>query len=112
MCPNCGQESEGQFPEGVTNPVQYGSGIKSLAVYFKCEQLIPYRRSQQILSDLFELTISQGSLETFITTAADQVEPVIEKIKGELKTAEVVHYDESGFYIGECKISGGNEEVG
>ena len=99
-CTGCGQTNEGQFPEDVTHPVQYGPKVKALAVYLKGEQLIPYGRSQQFLADLFGLSITQGSLENFIKTAAEQVEPVNEKIKAGLREAEVVHYDESGFYIG------------
>jgi len=100
VCPNCGQSSEGQFPDKLTQPVQYGAGVKSLAVYLKNEQLIPYGRSQQLLTDLFGCSISQGSLENFMTTAATKVEAVIEKIKAGLVASTGVHYDESGFYIG------------
>lgn len=100
QCPNCGQTSEGQFPLGVSNPVQYGPGVKSLAVYLKSEQLLPYGRSQQLLADLFGLSIRQGSLENFISAAASKVEPVNDQIKAGLLAAEVVHCDESGLYIG------------
>lgn len=100
ICPNCGQASEGQFPEAVSHPVQYGPGIKSLAVYLKSEQLIPYGRSQQLLADLFGVSITQASLENFISAAAGKVEPVNRQVKAGLIAAEVVHYDESGFYIG------------
>ena len=99
-CPSCGQVNEGQFPEEVTNPVQYGAGIKTLAVYLKGQQLIPYGRSQQLLADLFGVSISQGSLENFMQAAAHKVEPVIGQIKAGLIEAKVAHYDESGFYIG------------
>jgi transposase len=99
-CRECGQVSESQFPAGVTQLVQYGSGVKSLAVYLKSQQLLPYGRTQQILADLFGLSIVQGTLENFMNAAAAKVAPVNEKIKAGLVAAEVVHYDESGFYIG------------
>jgi transposase len=99
-CRKCGQVSAGQFPAGVTQLVQYGSGVKSLAVYLKSQQLLPYGRTQQILADLFGLSVVQGTLENFMNAAAAKVAPVNEKIKAGLVAAEVVHYDESGFYIG------------
>jgi len=99
-CRECGQVSAGQFPAGVTQLVQYGSGVKSLAVYLKSQQLLPYGRTQQILADLFGLSVVQGTLENFMNAAATKVVPVNEKIKAGLVAAEVVHYDESGFYIG------------
>jgi len=100
QCEGCGQVSVGQFPKDVTQLVQYGAGIKSLAVYLKGQQLLPYGRSQQLLTDLFGLSVAQGSLENFMNAAAVKVTPVNEKIKIGLIAAKVVHYDESGFYIG------------
>jgi len=100
VCQECGQASEGHFPEEVSHQVQYGPGVKALAVYLKAEQLIPYGRSQQMLADLFGLPVVQGSLENFMDLAASQVEPVTDKIKVSLVEAKVAHYDESGFYIG------------
>lgn len=99
-CSQCGLVSEGEFPAEVTHPVQYGAGVKSLAVYLKTEHFIPYDRSQQFLADLFGLSVSEGSLENFMNAAASQVEPIADQIKAGLMSAEVIHCDESGFYIG------------
>ncbi|MCB9078392.1 MAG: IS66 family transposase [Anaerolineaceae bacterium] len=100
LCQECGQVSVGQFPEGVTQLVQYGPGIKALAVYLKGHQLLPYGRTQQFLADLFGLSVTQASLENFMKAAAVKVAPVNEKIKSGVTAAKVAHYDESGFYIG------------
>jgi len=100
LCRECGQASDGQFPEGVTQLVQYGPGVKSLAVYLKSQQLLPYGRTQQFLADLLGLSVVQGSLENFMSTAATKVAPINETIKAGLVEAKVAHYDESGFYIG------------
>lgn len=100
VCRKCGQGSDGQFPERVTQLVQYGPKVKALAVYLKGQQLISYGRSQQLLADLFGLSVTQGSLENFISTAAAKVAPINYKIKAGLIAAKVVHYDESGFYVG------------
>jgi transposase len=100
VCRACGQVSEGQFPEAVTQLVQYGPRVKSLAVYLKSQQLLPYGRTQQFLADLFGLSVVQGSLENFMEAAATKVAPINTKVKAGLVAAKVVHYDESGFYIG------------
>lgn len=96
--PSCAKRS-GEFPAGVTNPVQYGSQVKRLAVYLRTEQLIPYERERQMLADVFELPVSPGSLQNFVETAAVTVEPATEAIKEAVIEAEVGHADETGFYI-------------
>ena len=99
QCPCCGEATTGEFPADVTNPVQYGSQVKRLAVYLRNEQFIPYERERQMLADLYELPISSGSLQNFLDTAAAKVKPVTAAIKGAIIEAEVGHADETGFYI-------------
>jgi transposase len=98
-CAGCGQKTSGEFPTDVTNPVQYGTQVKRLAVYLKNEQFIPYERGRQLLTDLFELPISTGTLQNFLEKATKQVEPATEAIKEALIKATVAHADETGFYI-------------
>ena len=99
VCPCCGEATTGEFPADVTNPVQYGSQVKRLAVYLRNEQFIPYERERQMLADLFELPISTGTLQNFLNIAAEKVEPATEAIKEALIKADVGHADETGFYI-------------
>lgn len=99
VCPCCGKTTTGEFPVDVTNPVQYGSQVKRLAVYLRHEQFIPYERERQLLADLFELPISTGSLQNFVTTAATNVQPATTAIKEAILAAEVAHADETGFYV-------------
>jgi transposase len=99
LCPSCGEATTGEFPAGVTNPVQYGSQVKRLAVYLHTEQLIPYERERQMLADVFELPVSPGSLQNFVEVAAVKVEPATEAIKEAVIEAEVGHADETGFHI-------------
>jgi len=99
LCPCCGEATTADFPTDVTNPVQYGSQVKRLAVYLRSEQFIPYERSRQMLADLFALPISTGSLQNFVKTATEQVKPVTAAIKAAITKSEVAHADETGFYI-------------
>ncbi|MEZ4647146.1 MAG: IS66 family transposase [Chloroflexota bacterium] len=99
VCPCCGDATTAAFPAGVTNPVQYGTQVKRLAVYLRNEQFIPYDRSRQLLADLFALSISTGSLQNFIKTATMRVKPVTKAIKAAVTAVDVGHADETGFYI-------------
>lgn len=99
QCEGCGQMTSAHFPENVTNPVQYGGGVKQLAVYLKSEQFIPYERLRQLLTDLFALPVTVGSLQNFVTQGAKAAEPVVEQSKQALIESDVAHADETGFYI-------------
>lgn len=98
-CPCCGKETRAKFPSSVTNPVQYGSQVKRLAIYLRTEQFIPYERSRQMLADLFELPISTGSLQNFVQIGYEQVKPATAAIKAAVTSAAVAHADETGFYV-------------
>src|ERR1700694_3900808 len=60
-CPKCQSETRGQFPENVTNWVQYGPGFRALSVYLLNYQLLPYARTAEILNELFSDNVSTGS---------------------------------------------------
>ena len=99
FCHECGSETIANFPAEVTNPVQYGRGIKQLALYLKHEQLIPYGRSKQFFADLFNLDLSPGTLQNFTRKGAKAAEPIQAKVKKALIEADVIHVDESGCYV-------------
>lgn len=99
LCSCCGAASSGDFPRAVTNAVQYGPGIQQLAIYLKIQQFVPFERSRQFFADLFDLSLSPGTLQNFIKKAAQRLQPVSEQIKNALAGSAVVHFDESGFYI-------------
>jgi transposase len=100
VCHCCGRETSGSFPEGVTQPVQYGPQLKGLSVYLKHVQLIPYERTRTLLCDLLGVQLSPGTLENFVAGAARRLQPVMKRVKEALVNSHVVHFDESGFYIG------------
>lgn len=99
-CDACGKITSGQFPEGVTQPVQYGPGVKQLSVYLRSEQFIPYQRCQQMLNDCFGLSISTGSLQNFFRLAHERVKPITEQIEAAVTQSKLAFADETGFYIG------------
>jgi len=99
-CPHCQRLSQGEFPDDVVAPVQYGPSVQQLAVYLKAEQFIPYDRSRQFFADLFGLNLSPGTLQNIMGRAAKRLRPVLGQIKDALIAGQILHCDESGFYIG------------
>ncbi len=90
-----------EFPSEVTKAVQYGATVKALAVYLSQYQLIPYNRVQEMFTDHFGLTISQGSLHNFNKEAFDRLEFFEVQAQETLKNAQVLNADETGIQIGD-----------
>lgn len=95
-CPGCQTVVRGVFPEGVTQPVQYGDGVKALAVYLQTYQLLPYERSAEMLSDVFGAAMSEGTLDNARGTSAANLVPVEAAIKTAITSAPVAQFDETG----------------
>ncbi|MEK9134192.1 MAG: DUF6444 domain-containing protein, partial [Pseudomonadota bacterium] len=72
-CP-CGRLNKAAFPEGVNAPVQYGPGLKAVAVYLKNYQFLPYERTCELLADLFNCGISEGTLANIIGECHERLE--------------------------------------
>jgi transposase len=99
VCPGCGQQVKGPFPEGVTQPVQYGPRLKAQAVYLNNYQLIPLARTCALFEDFY----GHAPSEAFVLAAnADFVKraaPSLARIKQQLVAADVAHFDESGVRV-------------
>ena len=54
-CPNCSCLNKADFPTDVQHPVQYGSRLKSVAVYLNQYQLIPFERLSEMFFDLLAI---------------------------------------------------------
>jgi transposase len=55
LCPKCQQATTGSFPPEVSQPTQYGKKIKSQMAYFHEYQLLPLKRTQETLKQVFRL---------------------------------------------------------
>lgn len=88
------------FPEGVTQPVQYGIGVKVNAVYMSQYQLIPYNRIEDHFADQMQIPVSAGSIYNFNQDVFDRLEYFEKWIKAQLTASELVHCDETGVNIG------------
>jgi transposase len=98
-CPCCGEVTSGAFPPEVVQPVQYGTRLDALSVYLVTYQLLPYERTQALLSDLFGAAPSPGTLQKTVQQGADGLVDVEGQIKQAITQAEVVHFDETGLYV-------------
>ena len=98
-CPCCGLLNKAAFPEGVTQPVQYGENLITQAVYLSQYQLIPYNRVVEFFADIYALKISEATIYNAITTVHEALGPAEEAIVSGLLGSEVLSVDETGLRI-------------
>ena len=96
-----GQEWVADFPEGVSEPAQYGIGVKSTSVYLSQFQLIPQARVQDLLKTQFGLSVTKGSVNNFNILAAQTLRDWDFKgwLQSKLIHLPVLHADETGTNI-------------
>src|SRR5712691_12928133 len=100
QCPHCQHITRAAFPAGVQAPLQYGANVGATAVYLVEQQLLPLARACEVMSDLLGVQMSEGTVGDLIARCARQLAPVEQQLKGALTTAEVIHQDETGLYVG------------
>jgi transposase len=99
VCPRCGCLNQASFPAGVGQAAQYGTTLRSLAVYLNQYQFIPYDRLSELFADLFGHDISQATLVEANRACYETLGPVEEAIKKILTDSDVVGFDESGMRV-------------
>jgi transposase len=96
-CPHCGKENRAAFPEGVNQPVQYGSEIKAQMVYFNQYQLLPLERTAEVFGTLYRHSVSEGVIVEATQEVSRQVTEVNNAVRQHMTKKEaVVHFDETG----------------
>ena len=95
-CPHCQHKQVEEFPNEVSAPIQYGSRIQSLVSYFSVYQYIPYARLAAMFSQVFNLPLSEGSIQNILVKSASKAGVIYDRIKEELKQSNIVGSDETG----------------
>jgi transposase len=98
-CPTCQQISHASFPQGVVAPVQYGPAFAATAVYLVTQHFLPTERACELMHDLLGHSMSTGTVQALLQRCSTNLLAVEEQIKDALRTAEVLHNDESGCYV-------------
>lgn len=99
VCPHCGCQTKGKFPEDITQGVQYGPRVKAMASYLSHYQLLPYARLQELFEDVFKLPLSEGTLFNISSACYKKLEGYEAHIRQMLTLSPVVHFDESGLRV-------------
>ncbi|WP_432824394.1 IS66 family transposase [Dactylosporangium sp. CA-092794] len=95
----CGTHTTAAAPVGVDAPAQYGPSIAALTVYLLVGHHTPVDRTAQILADLFGAAPSAGWIAGLTGRAATRLTGFTQRLRQVLRTAAVVHFDETGLRV-------------
>src|SRR5665647_104976 len=95
----CGAVHLGAWPAGVNAPVQYGASVKAMAVHLNQHHLVPLARTAQLMQDLYGVSLSQASIQSFAQEAAQTLCPTVAAIGQAVQGSGVVHADETGIRV-------------
>jgi transposase len=96
---SCGQVHCSAFPDALGAPVQYGPGLSALAVYLTHYQLLPYRRSAELLGVLAGISLSPATLVGMGREAAARLSAPVAAIGRSVVRSVVAHADETGMRV-------------
>ena len=94
-CGNCGKEQVADFPAQVKAPIQYGNSVSAMVSYLSVYQYVPYYRLKKMFGDIFQISISEGSISNLLEKAAAKAKFVYHGIKADISTGKVVGGDET-----------------
>ncbi len=113
FCPRCNrpvvQAAEGELLNAPIGPV-----AKSVAIYLRYRIGIPYRKTTELLRELFGLSLVPASALGFDRKAASQGTPLYEDLRDKVRASDVVHADETswrGDGVGHYVWFAGNENL-
>lgn len=61
-CPGCGKVVKASFPNGVENPVQYGTIVKAQIASLSTYQLLPTKRLAELMADFYGQHLSEDTV--------------------------------------------------
>ena len=95
-CPHCQKLNRGTFPDSVKKPVQYGPQLQGLCIYLQLYQLLPFSRTCQLLRDVFDCSLCQGTLANIQALCHARLASVESAICAAISASDVAHFDETG----------------
>lgn len=98
---SCGKLNRAKYPPEATSQISYGNSIESLIGYLSVRQYLPMERMAELLDQVFNLKLSQGTISNKLKSLAKKCEPAYELIKSKIAVSPVVGADETG-----CVVNG------
>ena len=93
---DCGHLQKADYPEHVTNHVQYGKNLQSLVIYQSVYQYMPFKRLQDFFDKVMGVCLSKGTLENILRRSALKAESTYQKLRKVVEVSLFVGSDETG----------------
>jgi len=100
-CHVCGYDNHDNSAFAIAPNISYGSTVIAMVSYLSVSQYMSNMRIVELLKNLFNITISEGSITGLLAKASKLSSSEIDKISVILGKASVVGIDETG-----CKVDG------
>jgi len=103
-CPQCGQCHQASFPAPFAAPPAFGPRIHAVATSLHEVQHVAYARLAQVLSAIFGLALSPGSLVNLVRRSGRTLASQAAAIREEVRQSAVIGSDETG-----ARVDGANQ---
>jgi transposase len=98
-CPSCHAQTKGAFPDDMKGPLQYGNGIKAFFISLLIGQMMPLKRTQNMLKSLIGRVISEATMLNAIMRLHLALELWESSAKEDLLRQKVIHTDETSLRV-------------
>lgn len=103
---SCGNCIESEFPTHVAASLQYGPNVEALVGYLHGRQYLPYKRMKELFTDVMNLPISVGGINSVLARITQKALPWYEQIKKRIGQSAFVGTDETS-----VKVNGQNDWI-
>lgn len=99
QCQGCGGTTLAPLPQGVEPGTPFSLNVVALAMYLRFTHAISYRRLSRLMTELFDLAISEGALDAAFRRAMPCFDAEVGTILARLRRARVVCSDETSVRV-------------
>lgn len=89
----CGKKHIGDSP--YRHNLQYGTSVQALVSYFSKYQLIPFERLTEVMRDIFDVGVCEGTVENISSKGFEKLDRFEELLRAALLKSKSGHSDET-----------------
>ena len=95
----CKKTHIGEFPQAVKSKTQYGINLQTFCSVLTTECRLSYQKASDLLSDMFDCSLSVGTVLKANQKLYETLESVEAEIKAAILGSSVAHFDETGVKV-------------